>query len=144
MRVLAVDPGPTPGLAVWESSTEEFRAWIEPGWFEGVDAVNNWTAGHDVDIVVYETFAITGRQGRGKPSNETVQMIGALRWICGRHGVQFVGQAPADAKGFSTNDKLKKLGWKTPSSPDHARSAARHLLLYLARQHLIDSASLLS
>jgi len=64
--------------------------------------------------------------------SETTDRIGAMRLIADHGGVQFVRQTPAQAKSFATDDKLRKLGWFSPTPGGHANDATRHLLVYLA------------
>lgn len=142
VRVLAVDPGPTPGLAAYDTETQEFRAWICPRWSDGVGQVYGGKGSiPQWSVIVCESFSIGG--SRRKSSNETIEMIGALRWCCLDNSIPFVEQSPADAAGFVTNRKLKAMGWYTPGAADHARSATAHLLLYLTRARLIDVRQLL-
>lgn len=138
--VLAVDPGPHVGVAYWNDNDpmnevrggESWREWEEtPARFYSV--VAEWVAG--VDIVVCEDFFISG--ARASEANVTVEMIGVLRYLAGREGKQFITQPPADAKNFSTTDKLKRIGWYKPAKADHARSATRHLLLFLVKHNHI-------
>lgn len=144
VAVLAIDPGPTPGAAYWRSGGE-FACCIYSAPFDCVNGAQyHYIEPQAVSAVVCESFVITGRGGgRTSDSNVTIETIGVLRYLCRKSGVPFVEQSPADAKSFSTNDKLTRLGWKTPARPDHARSAARHLLLYLVRAHLLPAESLL-
>lgn len=95
--------------------------------------------------VACEDFILSGG-GRPKTlagSKTTLEMIGAVKWACEYHQVPLAMQKPGDASDFSTNDKLRAMGWETPSKPDHQRSAARHLLLYLVRKGKLDAAQLL-
>lgn len=133
--IIAFDPGPHVGVATWEDG-----AWAEAEhtpmdvWLHG----ERWIRAYNV--VVCEDFTILG--SRDKNSNATIEMVGVLRYLCWKNGIQFVTQRASDAK-FSSNDKLKKLGWWKPASADHARSASRHLLLYLVNTRQIDPAQFL-
>lgn len=131
--VVAFDPGPHVGVATWYGSIDS--------WGEAAhDPENIWLYAErwiqEHDVVVCEDFAILG--SRDKNSNATIEMIGVLRYLAWKHRKPFITQRPADAK-FSSNDKLKKLGWWKPASADHARSASRHLLLYLVNTRQIDA-----
>ncbi len=136
--MLAVDPGPTPGFALYESyglgAVEEFQAWIEPEWFGAIDrARDEITAG--LDALVVESFRInTGTASKTQGAIiQTIEMVGVLRWIAHKRHTPFVLQPPSDAAGFSSPAKLRRIGWWTPGKADHARSATQHLLLYLVR-----------
>lgn len=137
MRVLAVDPGPHVGLAYLDGGVESFRCWEEtPEGFYGL--VESWVQG--VDRVVIETFMISGQ--RAREANETIEMIGVVRYFCRLHGKEMFEQSPADARMFGTAEKLRRIGWYKKGS-DHARSAARHLLLHCATKRVFDPAILL-
>ena len=150
VRVLAIDPGPHVGIATWTdkhvvnsgyegaSYEERWAEWEEtPERFYAV--VTNWVGW--ADEVVAENFFISG--ARASSANATIEMIGVIRYECMLQHTPFVLQPPGEAKGFSTNDKLKRIGWWRPSKTDHARSATRHLLLYLANRKYIEASRLL-
>lgn len=131
--IIAVDPGKVTGIATL--SDEIFTSWQEQTWY-AVDRIwhilEHSTSG--VDAIVCESYTITAatlRKTRGE--NWSLESIGALRWMARRKGVEFTLQAPADAMGFADDKKLKKLGWYQPTPGGHATDAARHLLLYIAR-----------
>jgi hypothetical protein len=94
----------------------------------------------DISEVAIEDFIIQadGRARTTKDSKRTLEMIGAVDYVL--HGVRVPlhRQLPSDAAGFSTNEKLAVVGFRTPARPDHERSAARHLLLRLTRNGTID------
>ena len=138
--MLAVDPGGCTGMALYEAGDldEHFEAWSEPDPMGAIDRARMEIVS-GLDVLVVEEFRITAGTGRKTRagSNTAIEIIGALRWIAFKRGVPIVEQAPADAMGFATNDKLKRLGWYTPG-PDHARDATRHLVLYLVKGGRIE------
>ena len=144
MKILAVDPGPTPGLATWDTDEQLFYAWVAPGWMYGCEYITQVDADSRpvFGTIVIESFAIGG--SRRKSSNETIEMIGVARWFALEWDIPFVEQPPG-AQKFGSPAKLKKLGWyeSTKAKGDHARSATGHLLLYLVQQGLIDGTALL-
>jgi hypothetical protein len=96
------------------------------------------------ELVVEDFFLVSSSRAKTTAGPRiTLELIGALRFIALRHEIPVYLQAPADAKSFSTNEKLKRLGFITPAKPDHQRSAARHLLLRLVRNGTIDGRVLL-
>jgi hypothetical protein len=141
VKVLAVDPGGTTGLALWvdTKNPETFRAWEVTGQMEAIEVVRAGIVEYGVRAVVCESFRISA--GTLKKTQEgslmAIEIIGALRWICHQEEIPFILQAPAEAAAFVTPNKLKLLGWWTRGS-DHARSATKHLVLYLVSQRLID------
>lgn len=133
MKVLAIDPGPHVGVATWvdgdgfrcfEQTPDELYAVI-PDWI-------SWA-----NVVVCENFIIKG--ARAKEANETIEMIGVIRYLCAQRGRHFVLQAPADAMSFSTSEKLKRIGWWQRGGSDHGRAASKHLLLYMVKSGLLSA-----
>lgn len=151
MRVVVVDPGPHTGIAVWEDVTklpgggEFFSAW-ECGYWEAVEFVTEEFASSDpCDVLVCESFQITVNTGKKSTADSlrTIEMIGILRYQARLAGVPFETQKPADAAAFTTRQKLLNLGWWTVGS-DHARSATKHMVLYLVKHDLISPDRVLS
>ena len=139
MRIIAVDPGVTSGVASagFIDEPPEFSSW-EDGTLGTIRSVAARL--HSVDLVVCESF--TPRPGVRTWQPASLESIGALRYICWRLGTEFKLQTPAEAKRFSTNAKLASIGWRHPTKGGHADDAARHLLLAAVRRGLIDVASL--
>lgn len=127
VKVLAIDPGGTTGIAYYNTEWDKFNSWQADNFY---DAMHSWAT---PDVLVIERFTI--RQNTHKLSadafEQTTDLIGAFRYLALRDGVDFIRQTPAQAKAFATDDKLKRLGWYTPGLP-HGNDAARHLLTYLA------------
>lgn len=138
MRILAVDPGNVTGLAFLDTQLGEPSAW-EDAALESVA----WIEHHldTLDVVVCESFI--PRPGAYSWQPEALYTIGAIRYLCSRESVEFVLQSPADAKKFSSNEKLKRVGWYTPTRGGHANDAQRHLLLIAVKRGLVSPARLL-
>ena len=97
-----------------------------------------------MSIVICENYIVgmgTVRKAQGE--NWSLRSIGALEWMCHNTNTKFVLQKPADAKAFSTDEKLHEIGWWAPGKP-HANDALRHLLLWLARNNHWDVAQALT
>ncbi len=141
--ILAVDPGVSTGLAWYRlpgkgEETGEFlgasvlsRAQFEDRAYETLNKDSE-----DEYVVVCERFVISGRSNKVVRYNDSLEIIGLLRFLCRRNGWRFKEQSASDAMNFCTNDKLKKLKMYTRN--DHARDATRHLVLYLVEHKLID------
>lgn len=148
MKVMAVDPGVTTGIAVWESKwpgwrAESFSARQVDEQLAAAEIVRSWVdppGPPRLDVLVCESFRLSAGTVKKSQAGSlvTIELIGMLRWLAHRANVPFVLQSPADAEAFSTNDKLNLLGWWTPGL-EHARSATRHLVLYLVRTGCIDT-----
>ena len=146
MKYWAIDPGPTPGMACVHDGLRGFETWLADDVETCLYMLWDNCADHVVKGIACEDFVLSGG-GRPKTpagSKTTIEVIGAIKWVCEYHRTPLSMQKPGDASDFSTNDKLKAMGWETPSKPDHQRSAARHLLLYLVKKGEIDAARLLS
>lgn len=129
VRVLAVDPGLRSGLAYWHEG--EFHAEIEDP-MDTLDLV--WRAfAQGVSYVVVEAYTITAATAQKSQQHWSLELIGAIRWMAHQFERGFVLQKPADAKNFMPDQRLKEIGFYTPGKEDHARDAARHLGLYLAK-----------
>lgn len=143
MRVLTIDWGKAVGLATWHDG--EHDAWVadwEIALYEYVPA-----AIPHMDVVLMEDFVISARTLKtasvdGWKRGQELEFIGATKYMCHRHGVEWVTQTP-DKMQFASDAKLRRIGWWT-SGLDHSRAASKHLLVYLVTQRLIDPAVLLS
>lgn len=122
--------------------------WDQPDRWEMLIGVRKLLLGDEdggLDVLVCEGFTIN--MGTAKKSTagslETIELLGTLRWLAHMAEVPFVVQMPSDASNFDAKGgKLKRLGWWTRGS-DHARSATKHLVLYLVNEGLIDPKRLL-
>lgn len=149
-HVLAVDPGKMTGYAVW--STDIPRPVIGQDDFDSFLAFAERAArvrGPEL-VIVSEAYIVSmetvkkGRQGdAGDPYRQfSLEVIGALRYIAAKHGSEFAPlQRASEAKTVFSDARLRKLGWYEKGK-EHGRDAARHLGLFLARNGLIDLATL--
>ena len=145
MNVLAVDPGGETGLAWWRAG--QHRAWHEP-LEQAMDTVymeiicvwnrEMFPGRERFDLVVSEGIVITAQTlKKSRDVQDAIEFIGIMRYACRKWGPPFETQTPSDAMTFSTDAKLRALGWWV-SGPDHANAASRHLLLALVRHREID------
>lgn len=130
--VLAVDPGKTSGWAYWYDG-----AIIATGEDEFIDLLTRtdmWieAIARGQGVIVCERYIIN--KGTLEKSRQywSLEIIGALRYLCLKHDVEFVLQSPSDAKAFSDNEKLRRMDWYVRGK-QHANDALRHLLLYLVK-----------
>lgn len=139
-RILTVDPGRATGWGVLENGEARFgEEGFEsfPEWAEGF-LYSAFQRGAEFEVVP-ERFVIsqgTITKARGE-ANWSIELIGVLRYLARKYGHGFYLQGASDAKRFGTDKLLHRLGWWTPGS-DHARDAARHLVLALARHDPTD------
>lgn len=140
---LAIDPGLTTGWATYADGAGHFKS----GECRGRDVFYEWMAsqwgmemesrgwGLPPDVVVIERWDVR-KDTFGKSAQEDARyIIGAVEWWATGAGISYTEQRPAEAKSFSTNDKLRALGWYT-GGEGHGDDAARHLLVYLAKQRV--------
>lgn len=141
MRVFAVDPGAVTGFASWQDGMlhhveqkphEEFVRWAT------THIMFEWA-----DVIVCEDFKVTIHTVRKTWQPYSLHQIGWLKYEAIAAGTGFALQTPADAKGFASDNKLKALGWYTPTPGGHVNDALRHLMLYLVRVNELDLEPLL-
>lgn len=137
--ILAVDPGLMVGYAIQyddgliksdQDQKWDFLTWCDPeGW-------TKW-----FDVVVAERYIITPRTARLSQQHDALDILGNLRWWCRKMETPLIEYSAAEAKSFSTDDKLRAADMWI-SGKDHARDASRHLMLYLVREGIMDPAML--
>jgi hypothetical protein len=129
MIIIAADPGNMTGWASINISDRWDPADVNAGQVTA-DFFCDWIAavGNNMDLLIYETFTITPETARKSPQPAPIEVIGVMKFLARRAGVQIEGQSPASAKNFVSNDQLRKLGLWQPGK-DHARDAIRHLVL---------------
>ena len=135
MKITAVDPGLMSGVAFFDSETERFESSDQSTW-DALRAVDVSILIEGLDLVVCESFV--PRPGVRTWQPQALESIGALRFLCMQSRVDFELQSPAEAKSFSSNEKLKKIGWYRTTPGGHANDAARHLLVAAVRHNILD------
>lgn len=133
MKVLACDPGGTTGWALWEDGA--LKASGQDGFESFWRYVRTLTG---LTHVVAERFVLNHQTVRNSAQPTALEVIGYLRTTSWEQGAKFVLQSPADAKRFSTDERLTAAHWKLPSKLDHANDALRHLLLLLVKSGEMD------
>jgi hypothetical protein len=142
MRLLAVDPGSTTGIARYTSAEgqEDFTSY-QLAAMPALDSVHMLLREEPLrpDIVVCERFIVSAATLKKTQAGmyDALDSIGAVRYLCWYYAVPFELQAPAERK-FATNARLKQLGWRNPTEGGHADDAARHLLVAAIRRELFD------
>ena len=137
--IIAVDPGKTTGIAVYDATNKSLIGTEQIGdLYDTITYIEDWM----YTTIVCESYTITPATMKKSRQNYSLEMIGVLRYLTQKHDAKFLLQTPAAAKSFSTDDKLKRLDWYVPGQ-DHANDALRHLLLYLATTNQINLQSLI-
>ena len=143
--LLAIDPGKLTGMVSVDLSTNQLNSSAEiDSWYSVCNTVENVLSEYPDTIVVIERFTISKRTIEKTRQSEPIDIIGAVKYLCLKYqGKEPVQQTATDAKNFSTNDKLHNAGFWHKGGEGHANDAARHALLYVARNNLIDAHLLL-
>lgn len=132
MRIIALDPGGTTGVATYvdgEWSRFELKG-------DHHDELVAKVSMFCPDVVIYERFQYQRRELDKGVSLVlvSVEYIGCLKYLYQSSRFdgetwELIEQTPAQAKNLFTDDKLRRLDlW---SSSPHERDATRHLLYYL-------------
>ena len=144
-NVLAVDPGTSTGYCVVQ--THDPTKLYKYGQTDP-HALTLWlnVALDSIDEVAIEGIFIGPKTGiAAKDLVNTLDVLGWVTLECQRRGILVTRQKAADARAFSTDEKLKALGWwnlgQARGNRD-VRSAARHMLLYLVNHGYLTPRSL--
>jgi hypothetical protein len=131
---MAIDPGKVCGIALWHPfetlglKTDELSPLETIGLFEDL-----WRNSLGQVTVVTEKFTISERTLKTALSLDALDVNGWLTIESQRRGFELVVQTPAQAKRFSTDQKLQALNWFERTKDGHANDAARHMLVYLMK-----------
>jgi hypothetical protein len=133
------DPGKMSGLVTLDTETNEFSP-FELGFDDMCRTLMSAVDIHHTRgglLLISESFIITQQTGKNTQAPWSLELIGVMRMISQIYlGRSLVLQQPASAKRFSSDDRLRRLGWYTPKK-GHANDAARHLLLLMATRGLL-------
>lgn len=142
--LLAIDPGLTTGFACYYmDANETFVSGEIKGFLEFCKMAEGLLTNGYVWSVVCESFTITEQTARKSRQYDALYIIGVVQFLCERLGIPFSVQSPADAKGFSSDTKLKSVGFYRRGL-GHANDASRHGLLWLVKHKVIAPERLLS
>ena len=124
MRILALDPGGTTGVAVYEDGA------IHLGQVDG-DTIWHRLDGANLTPVSYRLDAVLVEKYRPVRTSEPgpAEINGAARLLAMHHGATFRAYEPAQAKSLAPNRLLARLGWYDGSLP-HAADAARLIVCF--------------
>lgn len=144
--IMTFDPGGITGVAWFlpDGGKSAFTSAELTGTFEQqATHIDGMLAGWEPEIIVYETYTITQRTAQLSQQHEALMLIGMIRYCATRYpGAKVYPQSPAQAKSFSSDSKLKAVGYWNKTPGGHANDAARHLLRFQAAHGLLDAATL--
>ncbi|MCW2763864.1 MAG: hypothetical protein JWR85_4065 [Marmoricola sp.] len=125
--VLGIDPGKVTGLALYNINTGAMTTEEEP---DGRAVVmEKWIEAFGPAVAV-EAFVITAQTHKNSAAPWSLWGIGVARHLAHKYGVPFTIQGQSASKNFSTDKKLKALGWYVRGKP-HGVDAQRQVLLWL-------------
>lgn len=137
--VFSFDPGKMTGWALCNTATmavdcgeDDFDLYCE--------RVEHWFGhyGEQLDVVG-ERYTITAATAKKTQQPWSLEVIGVTKYLAHKFGCGTVTlQAPADAKKFATNDRLRAMGWWVPGTAGHDKDALRHLMIRLVNQGWSD------
>lgn len=139
--VVAFDPGKVTGWAYIYDGL--FQAGQDNLW-----SVINWFEREMLDkgrrpMVFCEDFIITPQTAKKSRQMDPLDGIGAIKYLCQKYNTPLTMQPPAKAKSFATDDKLKVMDWYVPTKGGHRNDAARHLMVGLVDQKILNLRQLL-
>lgn len=131
---LAIDPGKVSGIALWHPMEATAIKADELTPIEVTNLVDDlWNNSLGELVVIAESFVISERTIKTAPQRDALDILGWLTLESQRRGFELHLQTPAQAKKFSTDEKLRALDWFERTKDGHANDAARHLLVYLMK-----------
>lgn len=138
--VIGIDPGAKTGYVVINSADLEIIDHTEiDNWFEvGVRLEKDLKLFPKAQVVI-ERFIINAQTHKKGVQDEPRDLIGTCKWLALKYTVNpAVMQTASEAKTFSTNDKLKAVGFWHKGGKGHANDAFRHAMLYMVKNSLLD------
>lgn len=133
---MAIDPGETTGVAIWdpEKGQVELTQWEtkDVGTAYGIfeDLVELYRPGH-VRVEEYRVYSWMA-QDHAWSILHTPQLIGALKVLAYQHNLDMSFKLAQHAKAMWTDNNLKRCSLYSPGQK-HARDASRHLFYYMAK-----------
>jgi hypothetical protein len=128
MRVVALDPGGTTGVALaidYEiEEVSQLQTTTGAEYHELLHTIEYWWK---PELIVCESFLHRTTIG---VDTTALEVIGCVKMYAWRESVELLFQTPSQAKAFWTNDKIKKIGlWR--ANQRHAMDALRHALVWI-------------
>lgn len=129
MRVVALDPGVTTGIA--EGTISNDGQLVFQADQAQISLKFLWEYLHRVkpDFIIYEIFAFRQGKQRGNLELFSRNVIGVIQLYAELTDIHISSQMAAQAKEFMSNDRLKEeQAWL--KGKEHARDAIKHLLYW--------------
>lgn len=138
-RLLSLDPGHTTGWCLYEDgklTASGHAATLAEGW----TCIDSLFRDIQPTMVVYENYRVYAHKLERHSNSEvyTVRLIGVIEYLSEIvHQVPHYNQMAQQAKGFMTDDKLKRWGMYQVGFK-HARDAIRHGAYFLLFDKRLD------
>jgi len=144
MRLMAIDPGQTTGVALMDTDTGFRSLEVEGGLIPAVDSMRGILSRAQYDVLIYEKFEIHNSTTKTDLTDAYTALYinGNAIVLAAKLGIRVVEQRPKD-KLFANSSQwrtLKAVGWYTPEGDGHANDAAAHLVKYMVDKHLLPDA----
>ena len=141
-HLISVDPGKLSGFVVLDitqtlldGSTPDVVDSSERGQLDTCYTVHELLSEAQSSGIVYklvcEDFIITTQTGKKTDTRYSLEIIGALRYLCGLYGVKMTLQKPAEAKAFVSNDRIRNMNLWQKGGEGHMKDAMRHAIFYM-------------
>jgi len=141
MRLLAIDPGETTGIALFlniqpvnqfELKPRQVSGVIEPVASLADQIASTLNRYREIDVIILEDYRVYKWRAKQHTWSDlhTPRLIGAIEYIASKEKIPIIKQPAHVAKQFCTDDKLKHWGMYI-SGLKHARDAVRHGCYYL-------------
>lgn len=135
MRIIAIDPGETTGVAIHDTKTRRWETYqlqtktdhdYSKFYYFLSDTYNG-----DFDVVVCERFNFRlNERSRTKIVYTPAELVGIVKLWSTLHHVKLEMQMAAEGKAFWNDFKLRRIQQYQANHP-HAMDAMRHLLQYI-------------
>lgn len=131
---IAIDPGLTSGVFMRDTTTGATTGY-EMDFAQLAEYMDSYWG--EIRTIIVERYTITPETAKKSRQNGALEVIGMMRYfsLASAEG-PLILQSPADAKRFSTDDRLKAVGWWIPGQ-GHTMDAARHMLLHCVKSGII-------
>ncbi len=126
---IAVDPGVTTGIAIWNRNSPDEVQLHEVGPKATMQIIKPWTPAKAAHIFT-ERFDIGNETVRVNPPVDSLYLNGWM--MLEATPLRYTEIGRGDAKGFTDNKRLRHYGWWQVGSKDHCRDAARVLAYAMA------------
>lgn len=138
VRVLALDPGQTTGVAVIENG--QLIDWLQLNTKDiptGIAALSELYSKVQPQYIISEAYKIYGwkKDSHAWSDLHTPQLIGVIKTLAQQRNIPHEERLAQEAKVFCTDTKLEEWGMYKPGMK-HARDAIRHgCFSYLFSKH---------